>query len=283
MNSNGAIVGRRRWATILVGVMLLAGGALTPNCHTVFANDKSVYRSFEDRIRSGEIIRRSDLIRQELSDEELRRLLELNAEFTPVTHRQRRQPPPPFRSTSTTPSSEPLALPPQTNDIILPVIGLILIIGVLFLTLGRRHSGSDQSHSFLNRVATFQCPDCHRPICMLGAWKASIQRLPRTAREYETLDETKLTTNQQSVLEPVWIEVHCTYCDSDLFFDEVGVPASPPHSLGDDSEEESGMLATTGHPKTDMSIRSDSERISAGSQARHRADQPVVAASLDAS
>ena len=73
------LIRQRRWATMFVGVVLLAGCSLSPSCFTLFAKDDSTYETLEKRVRAGKEFKVSGY--DTLSESDQFRLKQLNREL----------------------------------------------------------------------------------------------------------------------------------------------------------------------------------------------------------
>ena len=110
-------------------------------------------------------------------------------------------------------------------------LGIVLLmeinpVSVVF----RKRSRGGHVRGLTNRVAMFNCPDCGRPICLLGASHAVVNAISRNDPQWDEIDPSFLTPRQRVAPQALWIHVHCLHCDQDLCFDDIGQTTSPPKS-----------------------------------------------------
>ena len=106
--------------------------------------------------------------------------------------------------------------------IVIAALACLPILVNFFTGKGRRTGSYRPLRDLMIRVASFDCPDCDRPICQLGASKALILRVSRNSPTWQDLDEDKLTPRQQVGPEAIWIHTECPFCQKHVFFDEFG-------------------------------------------------------------
>lgn len=224
---------RRQLVLLVFGLVALVNCATDLGRNTLLAQTESAYERLKTKIAAGERWNREDRKDyQSLGGEEQAHIHQLR-----IARRESRRsnyvPAPPESGSAA--STSPSRSAPSHSTLSILLVGFVMLIAAAFVLFKATQRGDRQKSNHLlalkNHVAQFQCPDCRRPICLLGASRAWIQRIPHTDPRMEELDSAELTPRQQVALEAIWIGVHCIHCDQDLCFDDVGVLTTPPEFL----------------------------------------------------
>lgn len=204
----------RRISKLMVGLMILAVCITDLGRSPVQGQDETNFEQLERKIRDGEFGKEDLPLVKSLNSAERRELDDLleQSRFKPRHH-------------APDSSSDSTAI-----NWFAPWIATVLGIVLLFVLVSakRENFRSDSIRRLMNRVAQFRCPDCDRPICLIGTSHATIQKLSREDFRSENMDESSLTTHQKFAAEPVWIIVRCIHCDKEICYDEVGQIAATP-------------------------------------------------------